>query len=192
MDVKAVRHSAADATKFPGNPVSYYCWTATSAAPNPSHAWWSDFGTGYITYSSKWTALRPRCVRTTALVKVPASRFVVQTETVQDSWTNLEWQRAVVAGTKTWQGAINYCAGLTLAGKSDWRLPNVRELHGIVDKSESLGINPDVFAASPSNFFWSATSHAGVISHGWRVGFFAGGYVQLWEKSSVYYVRCVR
>jgi hypothetical protein len=61
--------------------------------------------------------------------------------TVTDSGTGLIWQKCTVgqmttlgicntgsAPSYTWSNAINYCFGLTLGGRNDWRLPNVNEL----------------------------------------------------------------
>jgi len=63
--------------------------------------------------------------------------------TVTDACTGLMWQQrtADITGDggstaedgATWQDALRYCDGLTLAGHDDWRLPSTRELESIVD-----------------------------------------------------------
>jgi len=46
--------------------------------------------------------------------------------TVTDNNTKLIWSKnANLCGWKNWQDACSYCAGLTLAGHSDWRLPSI-------------------------------------------------------------------
>ncbi|GAB5417536.1 MAG: hypothetical protein Crog4KO_08080 [Crocinitomicaceae bacterium] len=60
--------------------------------------------------------------------------------TVSDIATGLMWQKADDGNTYDWENALDYAESLTLAGYSDWRLPNMKELHSIVDYTRS----PDV------------------------------------------------
>jgi hypothetical protein len=133
--------------------------------------------------------------------------------TVTDPTTGLVWMRCAMG--QTWNGAT--CTGtagaynfntayaltgkVTFAGQSDWRLPNVRELSTIVDRSV---FNPaiDLVAfpgTSPSNF-WSASAWVdssqlpGYLGYAWFVDFGYGivtsyGYK---NKSTYYQVRLVR
>lgn len=57
--------------------------------------------------------------------------------TITDSATGLMWQQADDGTTRNWENALSYCENLTLASYSDWRLPNAKELHSIVDYSRS-------------------------------------------------------
>ncbi|MCP5493298.1 MAG: DUF1566 domain-containing protein [Leptospiraceae bacterium] len=76
-------------------------------------------------------------------------------------------------GSLDWKEALYFCEKLHFAGKDDWRLPNAKELHSIVDytrspaTTNSAAITP-VFDSShitdeggKSNypFYWSSTSH---------------------------------
>ena len=64
--------------------------------------------------------------------------------TVVDSVTDLEWQQSDDDSVKTWQEALSYCETLELDAKSDWRLPDIRELVSLVDPARySPAINPD-------------------------------------------------
>ncbi len=66
----------------------------------------------------------------------PNLRFTIQSDTnvVQDNLTGLMWARnANLDGTKDWPSAIDYCEALNHGGYTDWRLPNVRELHSLID-----------------------------------------------------------
>ncbi len=95
-------------------------------------------------------------------------RFVNNLDgTVTDLCTGLMWQQDTAdangdglhdfADGLNWFNALAYCENLSMAGKSDWRLPSVRELESIVDYETSvLRIDP-VFSASPS-YYWSSTS----------------------------------
>ena len=129
-----------------------------------------------------------------AHAKAPAGRYVVSgdAKVVTDAWTKLAWQREVVAGKKSWNDAKGYCQQLTLAGQSDWRLPWVRELQGIVDYKE---VNPSIdkgaFPGTPAYCFWSASLRAGVPSYAWNVEFNYGN-VNNNGISVICEVRCVR
>ena len=79
-----------------------------------------------------------------------------------------------------------------LSGKSDWRLPWVRELSSIVDKKESNpSIDTDSFPNTPAAYFWSASLRAGSSSNAWYVNFYYGSVYNV-DISDPYEVRCVR
>ncbi|MBW8191930.1 DUF1566 domain-containing protein [Neiella marina] len=96
-----------------------------------------------------------------------------QQQTVVDTNTNLTWQRVPAEQRMSWQQAGDYCQGLTLADKSDWRLPTVKELVSIEDFSEGWPyLNTDVFSLGDqeigkhlqfwsSNFYHIGTTHGG-------------------------------
>lgn len=93
--------------------------------------------------------------------------------TVLDRATGLTWAKADSGRGMNWAAALSYCRGLNLAGHGDWRLPNAKELHSIVDysrapdASRSAAIDP-IFQITPITdeeggqdwpYFWSSTSH---------------------------------
>ncbi len=57
--------------------------------------------------------------------------------TITDNATGLMWQQADDGNPRDWQNALSYCENLSLASHSDWRLPNAKELHSILDYSRS-------------------------------------------------------
>lgn len=57
--------------------------------------------------------------------------------TVSDLATGLMWQQADDGTSRNWQEALAYAENLELAGHSNWRLPNAKELQSIVDYSRS-------------------------------------------------------
>jgi len=103
--------------------------------------------------------------------------------TVTDRATGLTWMRVDSGhlkagsggdGRMNWEQALEWAEGLTYAGKSDWRLPNAKELQSIVDygrcpdATHSAAIDP-VFSISSIRdeggrrdypFFWTSTTHA--------------------------------
>lgn len=67
---------------------------------------------------------------------------------------------------QNWQNALAYSEGLELAGYRDWRLPNAKELHSIVDYTRSpmttgtAAINTNYFETTEiESFYWTSTTH---------------------------------
>jgi hypothetical protein len=93
--------------------------------------------------------------------------------TVGDQATGLTWMQSDSGNGLDWEGALNYCSSLDYAGISDWRLPNAKELHSIVDysrspdTSNSAAIDPIFNISSITNeaeqsdypAFWTSTTH---------------------------------
>lgn len=112
--------------------------------------------------------------------------------TVTDTETGLMWQKGTAPGTYTWQQALAYAEELTLAGHSDWRLPNRNELQTLVDYSRyNPAIDPILEVSAVLPFYWSSTSNAYHMGNAWFV-YFDDGYVYYDKKSEKYYVRVVR
>ncbi|MFN9211302.1 MAG: DUF1566 domain-containing protein, partial [Betaproteobacteria bacterium] len=55
--------------------------------------------------------------------------------------------------------ALAYCGGLSLGGHRDWRLPNAKELHSIVDYSRMPAIDPLFGFSDHLVYLWSSTTH---------------------------------
>lgn len=107
----------------------------------------------------------------------PPSRFTDQGDgTGTDIVTGLQWKRCEegrvwdgVACTgsatlHTWQGALQLADTADFAGKSDWRLPNVKELASIIEGAcYSPAIALGVFPGVDSNaVFWTSTPDSSV------------------------------
>jgi len=81
--------------------------------------------------------------------------------TVSTNKSTLMWSKdANICGAMTWDEASSCCADLNLAGHSDWRLPSISELNGLIDASQS---NPALSPGHPFTnvqtwFYWSSTS----------------------------------
>ncbi len=62
-----------------------------------------------------------------------------------------------------------------LCGASDWRLPTVKELEGIVDfGSVNPAIDLNYFPNTPSSPFWSGSPTAYPVDHAWSIEFYDG------------------
>ncbi len=125
--------------------------------------------------------------------------------TVTDNVTGLMWQQANAGGGAyyNWYQAAgvydatynsstqDVCGAATTGGHSDWRLPAKKELMSIVDYSRyNPSIDP-IFTGTIASSYWSSTTYAYDVSLAWVVNF-ANGDVDYYNKSSSYYVRCVR
>ena len=113
--------------------------------------------------------------------------------TVTDTSTSLMWQQQTARPLwMTWEEAISYCESLTLAGYRDWRLPNINELHSIVDYSrDDPAIYTGAFPDTKEWAYWSSTTGASSATNAWHV-YFEYGSVSFGGKSRTASVRAVR
>jgi formylglycine-generating enzyme required for sulfatase activity len=110
---------------------------------------------------------------------------------VTDTVTGLIWQKAD-GGEMTWEAALQYAEGLSLAGRTDWRLPNIKELQSINDETRSgPSLNTTIFPGAQAARTWSNTSEINGKDRAWYVDFQLG-IVSYQSKMSKLYVRCVR
>ncbi len=85
--------------------------------------------------------------------------------TINDQTTGLMWQGSDSAETFNWEEALDYCVNLDYAGYQDWRLPNAKELHSIVDysrspqTSNSAAIAPIFDVTETESWYWTNTTH---------------------------------
>ena len=132
-------------------------------------------------------------------------------------WDRCQWGRAWNPGTLKCEININHSGSYTpnwkeaisivkddiseaspYLGKSDWRLPNIKELASIVErKCFAPSINDEVFRSTDAAIFWSNTHVAGSLTM--RVvnfgnGLVAGSEIEPPEPPSGYhtYLRLVR
>ncbi len=117
--------------------------------------------------------------------------YVVGGDSVIDQGTGLEWQKSDDGTPRNWESGLAYCENLSLKSKTDWRLPNIRELKSIVDDMRYYPTIDPAFS-SRSSCYWSATTVADFpTASAWTVHFGNGD--DIWYiKTSAYHVRCVR
>jgi hypothetical protein len=88
--------------------------------------------------------------------------------TITDKATGLMWQKADSGTTMNWEKALSYAENLKYAGYDDWRLPNAKELHSIVDYTRapdaadpahrSAAIDPIFDLTETESWFWTSTT----------------------------------
>jgi len=100
------------------------------------------------------------------------------------------------AATYTWQGALQAAESLNAAGGfagfTDWRVPNIKELHSIVEHQCDLSsVNATIFPATGIHNYWSASPSFSITSRAAAI-IFDSGFVNHHSKSFAFRVRFVR
>ena len=185
---------AINTTVFPGTPSSNF-WSSSTLVFLTNNAWLVGFGYGSVGSNNKTSFnYNARCVREGPLESGIGSldHLILSgqagEEVVTDLVTGLVWQKAYATG-KNWQQALATCEGLTYAGHSDWRLPNVHELASLVNYERDRPASD--FPDMPSSYFWSSSTYVYRTDVAWYVSFSLGG-VSYDNKTDSYNARCVR
>ena len=178
-----------DTTYFSNPNASAPYWSSITYAYDSSQAWFFHFSSGGVSHSHKTNSYYVRCVRGVEFI---TGDFTDNGDgTVTDNNTGLTWLQAE-GGSMNWEEAITHCEGLSLAGYTDWRFPNIRELESITDYSlYGPPIDTTYFPGINASYYWSSTTVAFVSSEAWYVYLFDGG-VYSSSKSDSRDVRCVR
>ncbi len=93
--------------------------------------------------------------------------------TISDQATDLTWMQTDSQQTVGWEDALAYCESLSWAGYDDWRLPNAKELHSIIDTTRSpdtsnTAATHSLFQSTPMTnevgqqdygYYWTSTTH---------------------------------
>jgi RNA polymerase sigma factor (sigma-70 family) len=183
---------AIDTEAFPHTPSQFF-WSSTPwfTGKTPLRAWTFNFyeglaSNGGLQSGGGWV----RCVRSPAGQGSPA--YQISTRTVTDPATGLTWQRLTSPGARSPQSATKYCTGLVLDGKSDWRLPTIKELATTVDDTRGHpAVDTTAFPGTVgAGWYWSSTDAAAEPGHRWALGY-DDGYTN-YRIATTGYARCVR
>jgi Protein of unknown function (DUF1566)/Secretion system C-terminal sorting domain len=163
-------------TSFFTNTTAGYWWTNTFELNSTTKVWVTNAGGGIgnkpisETISAGGTfKFHARCVRDVATPIVIANHFTDNGNgTITDNLTQLIWQKAPNANLFTWENAIAYAEGLSLAGATDWRLPNIKELQSLNDESKTNpSTNTTYFGTIGIKNYWSSTSLPNQTTESW-------------------------
>ena len=123
---------------------------------------------------------------------------------VVDSNTGLWWQQTLphetngnstTYNTYTFNQAVNYCANLTYAGKSDWRLPKPKEMLSIENPDTYSAYFPTPDGLNINNIsFWTSKKMAKNPNNAWlsKTQSSSKIYLYYFSASEQHHVRCVR
>jgi hypothetical protein len=190
---------ALDVTYFTKTTAEYW-WTSDVRADLSSNIWVVNAGGGIGAHPKTETIsaggnkrFHVRAVRKNTAITLPALHFTDNGDgTISDNYTGLLWQKIPNSSTLTWEEALIYAKGLSLAGKSGWRLPNIRELQSLNDeKLFKPSFNKYFFPNVLSGNFWSSTSQVNSPTRAWDLNV-DYGIVSYNEKTIRENVLCVR
>ena len=190
---------ALNITYFPKT-VAEYWWTSETRTDDTTRVWVVNAGGGIgphpktETLSAGGTKLfHVRAVRNPFLTSFSVEHFTDNGDgTISDNYTGLIWQKIQPADTMAWEGALAYANSFSLAGKTDWRVPNVRELQSLNDeKIIKPSFNKNYFVNSLSGNYWSSTTMFNTATVAWDINIDYGivSYNAKTEKEHVLLVR---
>ena len=151
---------------FPETAAEYW-WTSEVCADDATKIWVVNAGGGIGAHPKTETVsaggikhFHVRAVRNAQTSTFSVSHFTDNGNgTITDNYTGLTWQKIQSANLMTWEEALTYCKTVTLANKSDWRLPNIKELQSLNDPTLSKpSFNKTYFPNMISGNYWSSTS----------------------------------
>lgn len=155
-----------------------YWWTSDLRADDAALVWVVNAGGGIGAHPKSETVsaggskkFHVRAVRNPTIVTLPAIHFKDNGNgTITDNYTGLIWQKVQYSNTMTWEDALVYAENLSLAGATDWRLPNVKELQSLNDeKLFKPSFNKTFFTNSLSGNYWSSTTLVNSTDKAWDI-----------------------
>ena len=144
-----------------------YWWTSEKRADDSTYIWVVNAGGGIGAHPKTETVSAggtrifcARAVRNPYSTTFSGSRFTDNGDgTITDNDTKLMWQKIQSPDTMTWEQALAYSKSTSLAGKTDWRLPNIKELQSLnmvtlINPSFDKNYFPNILSGN----YWSSTS----------------------------------
>ena len=140
----------------------------------------------------------------------PSTRYTDHANgTITDNETGLMWQTCSITSHQaknlkqcdkpieyTWGEALSYIsqhnAGEKIAGFTDWRLPNIRELATLAElQCFRPAINLSAFPETPPSHYWSSSPYKFYPHYSWYVNFEDGVY-NYSDRTDKKHIRLVR
>lgn len=120
-------------------------------------------------------------------VSWPSPRFTDNANgTITDNLTGLIWLKdANCFGSASWANAISLantlangqCGLIDSSTAGQWRLPNVRELHSLINEqhaNSATWLNSQGLSNVLASYYWSSTTFSGDVAQAWIVDMSAG------------------
>lgn len=109
--------------------------------------------------------------------------------TITETASGTMWMQSDDGVERMWSDAQQYCEQLETAGYSDWFLPKIHQLEGLIDSGYSPTIDP-LFKVKPS-YYWSSSESRNSVKSAKYVNFYYGN-TYAYSKDNTYYVLCAR
>lgn len=166
---------ALDINFFTKNTAEYW-WTSDKQKNDPNKIWVTNAGGGIGNHpktetlsaggTKRYHARAVRNVKPSILI--PARFENIRQDAIFDKLTGLIWEKKPSQNPLTWENALTYAESLTLAGFSDWRLPNIKELQSLQDVNLIQPcINTGYFSSIGIKKYWSSTTLANQEARAW-------------------------
>lgn len=190
---------ALDVSVFTKDSAEYW-WTSDRQANDSNKVWVTNKGGGIGNHlkTEARSAGGSKIIQVRAVRDISAPTLIPDhftdngNGTVTDNITNLIWQKVPFADTLNWEQALTYAATLFLAGNSEWRLPNIKELQSINDEGLiNPSLNTSYFSAGTAKKYWSSTTLPNQTTKAWYLNT-QYGITTYDEKTLKHYLICVR
>ena len=155
-----------------------YWWTSEKRCDDTTKIWVVNSGGGIGAHPKTETIsaggtkrFHVRAVRDAITTTFSVPHFTENDNgTITDNNTGLVWQKIQNPDTITWEQALTYASSLTLAGKSDWRLPNIKELQSLnIVSIHNPSFDKNYFTNVGSGNYWSSTSMHNTPTLAWDI-----------------------
>jgi formylglycine-generating enzyme required for sulfatase activity len=155
-----------------------YWWTSEVRSDDQTKVWVVNAGGGTGAHPKSETVsaggskkIHVRAVRNPITTTFTVDHFKDNGDgTIKDNYTGLIWQKIQSSNTMTWEEALAYASGLSLAGKADWRLPNLKELQSLNDEKLSKPSFPKTYFPNiQSGNYWSSTTLIQTTTKSWDI-----------------------
>ncbi|MCL1066333.1 DUF1566 domain-containing protein [Shewanella olleyana] len=189
------RSTKIDNDYFP-NTVSDFYWSSMPyrGEHGEFYAWAFQYVFGNNKNIQRYQSAALRLVRiidpvstSSSMQETPDERYTVNEDgTVTDLATGLMWAQCVAgldgtlcdggtAEAMDWGDALAYAQSHDLAGHSDWRLPNNKELFSLIDfNTVSPAINLNIFPSTTQEYTWSSSPMIEFSQDSWFINFKTG------------------
>jgi formylglycine-generating enzyme required for sulfatase activity len=155
-----------------------YWWTSELRADDASKVWLVNAGGGIGAHPKNETIsaggtrrVHARAVRNPVTTTFSEPHFTDNGNgTITDNYTGLTWQKIQSPNTLSWEEALAYANNFSLANKSDWRIPNIKEIQSLNDPALSKpSFNKTYFPNSLSGNYWSSTTLQNTTAKAWDI-----------------------
>ena len=177
-----------------------YWWSSNEQANDANKVWCTNAGGGIGNHPKTETIsaggtkkFHVRAVRGIFIPEPIANHFTDNVNgTITDNITNLVWQKIHSTDSLNWEQSLTYADTATIGGYTDWRLPNIKELHSLNDENfVNPSVNNAFFSNVGVNKFWSSTSLPNQTTKAWYLSTQFG--ITTYDAKTVkHYIYCVR